>query len=285
MTTSAATATSTKLEGNDGNVRLEGGGGFDRLTGGDGNDQLLARDGLAERIECGTGADTAITDDIDAVPGCESVDRSPELQPDRDGDGVTRPADCNDVDAAFRPGAFDRPGDGSDQDCNGVDALELDRDRDGFPVPLDCDDTNRAIRPGAGERLGNFVDEDCDRFAEPFPRIVATMILSTRTTGTRTETLGLVVADLEGGERIAVTCRGPGCEFKRKRARARRRATRMQLDRFVRGMRLGAGARLRVTVTRADGVKRLLTARMRADAPPRRSARCVAPPRTKVAGC
>ena len=273
------------LQGNEGNDRLDGGGGFDRLVGFEGDDELLARDGLAERVECGTGTDRAVTDDIDATPGCESVARSPELQPDRDGDGVLRPADCDDLDATIRPGAFDRPDDGRDEDCDGVPAVDRDRDRDGFPVPLDCDDANRAIRPGAGERLGNRIDEDCDGRAEPFPRMAATMILSTRSAGRATEVLGLLVADLDGGERIVVRCRGDGCDFNRKRARARRRADRARLDRFVKGMRLAAGARLRATVTRSDGVKRVLTATMRAGAPPRHSARCVAPPRSKVAGC
>ena len=274
-----------EFEGNEGNDRLDGGGGFDRLLGGEGNDDLRARDGLAERVECGTGADRALTDDIDAAAGCESVDHSPDLQPDRDGDGVTRPADCADLDATIRPGAFDRPGNGIDEDCRDGDAVDLDRDRDGFSVPLDCDDGNRSVRPGAGERLGNFVDEDCDDVAEPFPRITATMLLTTRPLGRITEMVGLIIADLDGGERIVVTCRGPGCRFERKRARARRGADRAQLDRFVKGMRLRPGARLRATVTRADRVKRVLTATMRAGTTPKRAARCIAPPRRKVAGC
>ena len=46
----------------------------------------------------------------------------PPLNLDADGDGVQRPADCNDNDPAIRPGAKDKPGDKIDQDCNGRDA-------------------------------------------------------------------------------------------------------------------------------------------------------------------
>ncbi|MBE2315879.1 putative metal-binding motif-containing protein [Solirubrobacter sp. CPCC 204708] len=40
---------------------------------------------------------------------------------DMDGDGVANTLDCNDLNAAIRPGAVDTPQDGVDQDCNGVD--------------------------------------------------------------------------------------------------------------------------------------------------------------------
>jgi hypothetical protein len=40
--------------------------------------------------------------------------------PDCDGDGYTTPADCNDADPRINPEAFDFPGDGVDNDCDGV---------------------------------------------------------------------------------------------------------------------------------------------------------------------
>src|SRR5207247_7843271 len=46
---------------------------------------------------------------------------------DQDGDGFTpRGGDCNDGSASIHPGAFDIPGDGIDQDCNGHDAISGD---------------------------------------------------------------------------------------------------------------------------------------------------------------
>jgi hypothetical protein len=92
-----------RLEGGGGNDTLDGGDGNDTLTGGafndtliggagtdafdgdgdtlyPGNDRIEARDGVAESINCGIGADTAIIDTTDTVPSdggsiCEVVER------------------------------------------------------------------------------------------------------------------------------------------------------------------------------------------------------------------
>lgn len=87
------------LDGGAGNDTIYGGGNDDTIIGGPGldsmngegstsglftsvfgNDRIDARDGVAEQLNCGPGADTAIVDPLDTVPQdpgslCENVDR------------------------------------------------------------------------------------------------------------------------------------------------------------------------------------------------------------------
>lgn len=62
------------LSTGDANDRLTGGNGSDVLFGRGGDDVLDARDGEVDRVECGTGADTAYVDQLDLVSDtCETV--------------------------------------------------------------------------------------------------------------------------------------------------------------------------------------------------------------------
>ena len=272
------------LTGGPGSDRIDGRGGFDRIFGLDGNDTIAARDGLADTIDCSTGDDIVTTDDIDIAFACEHRDSRPDLQPDRDGDGLDKPLDCNDLEATTRPGAFDRPGDGVDQDCDGADDVDLDRDRDGFLAGFDCDDGNARIHPGAREKLGNKVDEDCDRVADPYAAFLTTVLLSARITSV-SELVGLVLVDLDGSERVLVTCKGPGCPRKPRRARAGKKAESLILDRLVRGRTLQPGAKLTVRITRRDRVRKIVTFTVRAGQSPKQRTRCRAPRGGKVARC
>ena len=57
-----------------GKDRIDGGFGEDDLFGGPANDKILAADGLADRVNCGTGTDTAYVDGLDRVnEDCENV--------------------------------------------------------------------------------------------------------------------------------------------------------------------------------------------------------------------
>lgn len=77
-------ASHDRLSGGSGNDRLTGSTGNDRLTGGSGRnsysagsgrDRVNARNRRRERINCGSGRDTAVVDRADRVRGCERVRR------------------------------------------------------------------------------------------------------------------------------------------------------------------------------------------------------------------
>jgi hypothetical protein len=82
---------------------------------------------------------------------------------DRDGDGYSGVADCDNGDATRHPGAYDALGDGVDQDCDGVDGP--DADGDGYVGSDaggdDCDDSRADVYPGAADAWYDGVDADC----------------------------------------------------------------------------------------------------------------------------
>jgi Putative metal-binding motif len=244
------------FEGGAGNDGLFGGGGLDTFDGGPDDDNVIARDGRAEQVDCGDGNDTAISDDADTRTSCE------EIEGDADGDGVRRPADCNDANPGIRPGAVDAPDDGVDQDCSGTDATNLDRDGDGSPRPQDCNDADPAIRPGAREVVGNGVDENCDTAVVPFATLPGLVGNLWAPAGGRTRNLKLTAKDFPRGTRIEVRCTGSGCPSRRLTRRVTRSKGTVNLHRFLGNRRLGRGARVELRFTRAGRIGRVHRFRM-----------------------
>ncbi len=104
---------------------------------------------------------------------------------DNDGDGFATqggscgPVDCNDNNAAVKPGAAENCTDGIDNNCNGlIDGQDpaavgcppvcTDADGDTYAVeggacgPVDCDDSDASINPGAAEVCGDSIDNNCN---------------------------------------------------------------------------------------------------------------------------
>ena len=103
-----------------------------------------------------------------------------EYVKDTDNDGkkpYIDKGDCNDKDAAIKPGATEITDDKKDNDCDGLadedgqnnpNTVETtDGDGDGQSVAQgDCDDTNMAVKKGAAEVCGDGLDNDCDGVAD-----------------------------------------------------------------------------------------------------------------------
>ena len=273
------------LDGGDGDDRLDGRGGVDTFFGGPGADTLLVRDGLRERVECGPGSDGGEGDTIDMLTDCEAVALSSALVPDADGDGSTKPADCNDDNPAIHPGAVDIPENGVDENCDGVDAVILDRDQDGFPRPLDCNDNNPRVHPGAVDIPGNGIDEDCRGGSAPFPLLSSTVTVIFRLFATRTTFDQVVVRRARAGSTILMKCTGPGCPARDKRVRVKRSKNKLVLANPLRGARLRPGARFEVRVTQPATIGLVVRYTVRRGKAPVRTDLCLRPGAKRPARC
>jgi Putative metal-binding motif len=240
------------FDGGPGRDGLFGGGGADVFLGGPGDDNVISRDSRGEQVDCGDGHDTAISDDADTRLSCE------EVEGDADGDGVRRPADCDDTNPAFRPGLPDIPENGLDEDCSGVDAIVTDRDGDGTPRPQDCDDTNPGIHPGAPETIGNAVDENCDGVVASFPPLTGTVVSTWTRERVGTRNVKLIARRFPARTVITLSCTGaPQCPKSVTRTVGEsRRAVNLH---FALGRRaFGKRARIQLQITRATRVGRVL---------------------------
>lgn len=183
--------------------------------------------------------------------------------PDIDGDGFGADVDCNDLDAAVRPGAPDVPDNGIDENCEGGDAVNLDRDADGSTRPLDCNDADPLIRPGAVDVPANGVDEDCANGDADFPVVVAGLRYQWLNDGRRTWPALLQLTRVTAGAKVIVRCEGKrkGCPFKIARRKGAGKG--INLKPLFKSTRLKAGARLLIRIEAAGMASRTVTFRMR----------------------
>lgn len=279
------------LRGGDGRDQLAPGTGSDIVIGGESVDRVsyeertasvtvtlggIADDGeagegdtVAEDVEDvigGAGGDSitgsAATNDIDAGPGADVIDAGAGAD--------TVEAGAGDDTIAARDGAPDRIicGEGSDSvvgdaidlldGCEAVDlsrALLPDVDNDGLAASAgDCADTDPGRRPGFPDRPGDGIDQDCAAGDAPFPRILTGLAVRWRFANAKLIVTQLELIDLPDQARVEVRCRGKGCFKGAKEEQRPKGAEQLDLLRFVRGSKLGRGARLQLRIFRPDTV-------------------------------
>jgi hypothetical protein len=222
-----------------------------------------------------------------------AIDFTPNF--DLDGDGSLSPAggggDCNDDNAAIRPGAADPPSDGIDQNCDGRDPK--DGDRDGVLAPPDggdCDDANAAIRPGALEIAANAVDENCDGVAG-LGRVTSTIQFGFDRVGCKgsrcrgVKLTRYAVLAIPAGATVALRCTGKGCPFKLKSSLLNKATAKLSRVALFKKRTLRKGVVLVLTVTaphQVGTVKRQIVGKRNLSTP---KTSCLPPGTTKPQAC
>jgi len=256
---------------------ITGGGGNDTLLGGPGDDAIFARDGVQDSVDCGPDGGTATVDPMDVVTGCTRVLRGTDAILDLDHDGVNRPLDCDDHDAAIHPGAREIVNNTVDENCDG--RVAIDRDLDGVLAPpngSDCNDHDRRIRPAAREIPGNRVDENCDGKAAPFP-LLRSGIGAFFITTSSTRFTDLYVRNARRGSKIELLCRGAGCGRHARSVKVEHTKRTLRLMRFVGGLALRPGAHFELRVTKRATIGAFARFTIRAGKPPARRDDCLFP--------
>jgi FG-GAP-like repeat/Putative metal-binding motif len=199
---------------------------------------------------------------------------------DFDGDGRTDLAVSNQISRTVTLLLNTTPG------PPGPPAPLLDADRDGVQVPADCNDANAAIRPGAKDIRGDGIDQNCDG------RDARMRVLNRRIAGFwatygdgYTKFTLLTVTPARAGDRVKLTCKGPGCERKRKTVKVKKNARRLSMLKHLKGAKLRKRAVVQLRVTRPGTIGRVNTWTIRAPKSPKLVRRCLQPGRKKPVAC
>jgi hypothetical protein len=93
------------------------------------------------------------------------------------------------------------------------------------------------------------------------------------------------VRRVKRGDRMRLTCKGPGCQFKQKSIRVRKKARQLSLLRYLKGMKLRKGAVVQLLITRRDTIGKIGKWQIRAPKIPKITRACLRPGAKKASRC
>ena len=162
----------------------------------------------------------------------------------------------------------------------------LDADGDGVQTPADCNDADGSIRPGARDKPRDGIDQDCngrDARFRVIARSIAAFLLTYPAGYSRFTTL--TVKPVRAGDRLKLTCKGNGCDRKRKTVRVKKSKRKLSLLKYVKGSRLRKGTTVRLRISRPGTIGRVNTWTIRAPKTPKLVRRCMRPGAKKLSRC
>jgi hypothetical protein len=162
-----------------------------------------------------------------------------------------------------------------------------DADHDGVAAPLDCNDNDPKIRPGAKDVPGDKIDQDCNGRDAPFPLLRRTIeaFSATYPLGRYTTFTSMTVKPVRPGDRLKLTCKGPGCEMSKKTIKVRKKARKLSLLRHLKGAKLRKGAVVQLRITHAGTIGRVGKWQIRAPKTPKSTRTCLRPGAKKPSRC
>jgi hypothetical protein len=162
-----------------------------------------------------------------------------------------------------------------------------DVDHDGVAAPLDCNDNDPKIRPGAKDVPGDKIDQDCNGRDASFPLLRRTIeaFSATYPLGRYTTFTSMTVKPVRPGDRLRLTCKGPGCEMSKKTIKVRKKARKLSLLRHLKGAKLRKGAVVELRITHAGTIGRVGKWQIRAPKTPKSTRACLRPGAKKPSRC
>ena len=130
------------------------------------------------------------------------------------------------------------------------------------------------------------IDQNCNGRDAKLPVIKRTISGFWATfAGPYTKFTALTIKPARKGDKVRVTCKGPGCRSKGKTVTVKKDKRKLSMLKRLKGSRLRKGAIVSLRITRPGTIGRVNTWKIRAPKAPKLVRRCVVPGKKKPARC